>query len=538
MHGSSLFTIIAHARSGALDHAWRLFREAGLETVDDDPAVLAVHGRLLKDQALATRGDERQDFYRRAADTYGRAAAIDGAVYPLINAATLALLAGEPAKSERRARQALERLASAGPDADTPYYLAATRAEALLLTGEVAQARQVLGEAVALAPQAWEDHASTLRQFALILDAKAQSSLWLDALRPPTSLHFAGHMGVAETTTKLAQRVRDVIARERVGFGFGALAAGSDIVIAEALVEMGAELHLILPAPAASFRAASVEPFGEGWCRRFDAVLVQATTLRELGRPLDPPHPLGIRLAAEVAMGEALMHARALATQAMQLLVLDTTDPDKVLEVGGSAWAGEAWCAVGDLQQITLDEPRVTHSVATPDKTSPVLAAVLLVAFSGGDTLAGATHLAQIVLPRLTDALAKSPVPLAPPTWRGESVQVAFASPADAADAAVRMAGALKDLVAFRIAGAYDRAIQAMDPGGPILGPAVNLPMEILPLTPPGAILVSDLFAAAMQMGPRSSANPPRVEYVGDLPSSEIEAPSRLFALKASPDAG
>ena len=520
MYGSPLFTIIAHARSGALDHAWRLFREAG---------------RLLKDQALAARGDERQGFYRQAAEAYGRAAAIDGAAYPLINAATLALLAGDAAQAETRAHQALDRLAAAGPDADTPYYLAATRAEALLLTGQVDQARRILREAIALAPRAWEDHASTLRQFALILDAKAESALWLDALRPPRSLHFAGHMGLSENTVGLAARVRAVLETERVGFGFGALAAGADIVIAEVLVEMGAELHLVLPAPAAVFRAASVEPLGDGWGRRFDVLLAQAETLRELGRPHDPPHPLGVRLAAEVAMGEAVMHARALASQPLQLLVLDAADQGDQKETGGSAWAGEAWCAT-NLPQCILHEPRATPTPSGPAPSPLVLAAVVLIAFSEGDTLAGATRLSQTVLPRLAEILADGPAPLSPPTWRGESVQVAFASPVDAARCAMRAASALNGLVTFQIAGAYDVAIRSAGPDGSILGPAATLPLEVLPLVPPGAILVSDLFAAAMQIG-RWAEPGPRVEYVGDRPSSDLATPSRLFALKASPDA-
>ena len=89
----SLLSIIAYARSGALDHACRLFLEGGFELVDDDPAVLSVRGRLLKDRALAAEGAERRRLYLEAAGAYARAGEIGGATYPLINAATLSLLA-------------------------------------------------------------------------------------------------------------------------------------------------------------------------------------------------------------------------------------------------------------------------------------------------------------------------------------------------------------------------------------------------------------------------------------------------------------
>ena len=46
----ALPTIIALARSGALDRARRLFDEAGLGSVTDEPATLSVRGRLLKDE--------------------------------------------------------------------------------------------------------------------------------------------------------------------------------------------------------------------------------------------------------------------------------------------------------------------------------------------------------------------------------------------------------------------------------------------------------------------------------------------------------
>ncbi|MET0273023.1 MAG: hypothetical protein ABW360_08540, partial [Phenylobacterium sp.] len=69
---SFLLPIIAHARAGALDHAWRLFVETGLEGADE-PAALSVKGRLLKDRARAAEGVARRDLYRQAAAAYLRA---------------------------------------------------------------------------------------------------------------------------------------------------------------------------------------------------------------------------------------------------------------------------------------------------------------------------------------------------------------------------------------------------------------------------------------------------------------------------------
>ena len=60
---------------------------------------MALHGRLLKDSGRAASGDTRRAFYRDAADAYARAGGLTEQTYPLINAATLSLLAGERDRS-------------------------------------------------------------------------------------------------------------------------------------------------------------------------------------------------------------------------------------------------------------------------------------------------------------------------------------------------------------------------------------------------------------------------------------------------------
>ncbi len=316
----AILSIIAHARAGAHARAKAMFAEAGLERVDDDPAVLSVKGRLLKDEALAASGRERKRLYRESARAYARAGELGGASYPLINAATLSLLAGEQREAELLARRILA--ADAG-EAETPYWRAATRAEAQLLLGDIEAAQRGLKDAIACAPQAYEDHAATLRQFGIILDALRESKDWLDGFRPPRSLHFAGHMALATARGALEWEIRKRIAEERIGFGYGALAAGADILIAEALIEAGAELHLLLPAAVNAFRTASVARSGAAWAKRFDVVIERACSIRTIGHGNAPLSPLGIRLAAEVAMGIAVMQAEALMTEAVQLLVLD-----------------------------------------------------------------------------------------------------------------------------------------------------------------------------------------------------------------------
>jgi hypothetical protein len=497
-----------------------MFREAGLDKVSDDPAVLSVRGRLLKDQAREAKGQRQRRLFLDAADAYARASEIGGATYPLINAATLSLLAGRGARARTLAQRVLEKSERDPEEAETPYYREATRAEALLLLGNIARAKQAFAAAMALAPQAYEDHASTLRQFELILDELGEDHSWLDALRPPRTLHFAGHMALAGKNGALAQEVRAAIAEQHIGSGYGALAAGADILIAEALLQAGAELHLILPAPKDEFRKVSVARSGGDWPARFDRVIAATPSVRAIESPADPASPLAIRLAAEVAMGLAVMQAQVLATEAVQLLILDG-------RTGDSGWIAGLWKRSGRRQQV-LAAPRVRSRGKTRTRSAGehgCLAAML--------RIDGTTTLSTELLRKLARALSAAAKPLVPPRWTGEAVLAAFDSAAAAARAALAVRRALGERTELRIAGHYGIAERAKDPfgrGGMLIGPATDLPRVIAMSTPAGAIHVSEDFAAALHAG--SAAGRPHCELVGELPGDEPDNPVRLFSLR------
>ena len=529
---TSILSVIAHARSGALEHAWAMFRAAGLDSVTNDPAVLSVHGRLLKDSAVAAKGAARRGLYLKAARAYARAGALGGALYPLINAATLSLLGGRRDKARALAQQVLDRGQRGEDEPETPYWRAATRAEALLLTGETAKARKEFKDAISLAPRAYEDHASTLRQFALILDELGEDQGWLDACRPPRSLHFAGHMALSSRGGTIERQIRAIIDRERIGFGYGALAAGADIVIAEALLEKGAQLHLILPTPVARFRRASVARFGSVWARRFDGVLESATSVRSIAKECDPHSPLAFRLTTEIAMGSAVMHADTLTSEAVQLLILEKT-AGRSKPMGVSAAAGATWRAGGRRQHV-IAAPRVRTAKgalpARPGRASQIcLAAMLRIDLASADleTIAA-------ILPKLARMLSAQPGPMIAPRWTGEEIVTAYETVSQAAQAALSAAQILKTTSGPRIAGHYALVERTADPfdGGQVLsGCEARTVREMLRSTPPFSVHVSEDFAAALFSGP--AAGRPRVEYVGELPSDRIEPhPMRLYSLR------
>lgn len=523
---SPLLAIVAHVRAGALDRGWRMFAAAGFDAVDDDAAVLALKGRLLKDRALRARGAERLALFAASADAYQKSATLGRATYPLINAATLAKLAGKNDQAGELAARVLTVVEEQRDEQETPYYRAATRAEALLLLDRHEEARAAFAEAIALAPRAWEDHASTLRQFALILDAQGRDAGWLDAYRPPHSLHFGGHMSFDPKVVRrehLDEKIAAVLEEENIGFGYGALAAGADIIIAEALLARRAELHAVLPGGVEAFAAMSVDPFGKAWRRRFDAVLARAETVRPV-RPLGAAPDIAlIGLADEIAMGAALMNGRRLESSAVQLLVLDAANgaPN-----GATGRSGEIWASAGWRQRV-LAAPRETRQ----DPPAPAAAAaeplaVLAIGIAGELAI-------ERVLDKLRQLIAALPEPALLPYLAEDRLILAFAGPGEAAEAAVRLLDAAGQGLALRIGGQYGPAATFRDPFSASLRfvpGSTAAAAGALASAPPGTACVTDDFAAALAAaGPHRPAS----EYIGELDPPDEGPPVGLYALKS-----
>lgn len=122
------------------------------------------------------------------------------------------------------------------------------------------------------------------------------------------------------------QAIRNFIEKEQPGFAYGALAAGSDLLFAQAFLDQkdknqcAAELHVILPFPIDQFRDLSVRPFGDEWLAKFDAALARAETIEILGLD-DPPLELAVEIADRMAMGQAVRNARNLQSTAKAVTI-------------------------------------------------------------------------------------------------------------------------------------------------------------------------------------------------------------------------
>ncbi len=490
--------ITALARAGAVGRGWALFVAGGYDQRGNDPAALAVKGRLLKGRARLASGVGRPPLFAEAAGAYAAAHALSPAPYLAINAATLRLLAGDDPGARRGAAEVLALLDAPAPLADTPYFIAATRAEACQLLGDQAAAKAAMIEAARADPDGWTDRAATVAQLREIAAAQSADAGWIGRFTPPASLHFAGHMGVASGGMAEAQlkiMMGQLLAEHPVGFAWGAIAAGADIVMAEALMAHGAALHVVLPCPPAQFEAQSVAPAGADWTLRYRALLGAATSVQCAADSASSVHDsLATAHAGELAIGGALNNAAMLASTACQLIVTD--------EHGGganTARQAQLWRADSGMQhRLTVPRDAAVEVLFPPEQPDParmltVHLAVTHDALSEARTLPS-TRLAALAAP-VSAVLADLPpgsVRAAPGGW--EAVLAEF----PVALAAVAQLNAL-GTVAVGVHLAIGSVLS--DPASGTLvpyGPAPSLARRLAALAQPGTALASNALAVTL----------------------------------------
>lgn len=516
---ASLPAIITAARAGALDHAERLFAEAGHAWRHDDPAVLAVRARLAKDRALQMPQANRTALLAQAAADYAAADTLLPQPYTRINFATMALLSGDETRGREIAGSILSWLDRDTDLAETPFHIAATRAQALLLRREPELARTALDAARRAAPSAHEDMAATLRDLTLVAEAQGLDTLWLEEFRPPRSVHYAGHLGVSDGPVEsLVDRIDALLDSENIGFGFGALAAGSDIVVAERLLARGCELHVVMPIRPEAFAEQSVVPYGGNWPDRFAACLEAATAVTATAGDTGEYEPLATSLASDAAMGAAALHARRLSTEAVQVLILDEAEGRYGAGLS-TARDGRRWTATG-RRSHTLRWPRETAVVASGDRAKPEgradrrLAAMLHISFLGLDELderefADAVDTVLEPMRQACAALSTQPEIVLP---CGNSRTAVFATPEAAWDYARALLAMPPKRLPLRIAGHYALGHWLGSPSA-LAGRGVNELERVSKVALPGVFTATEVFTTALCL---AAPEPFYAEPIGD----------------------
>jgi class 3 adenylate cyclase len=536
------------AKAGATTRARNEFARLGLDQIDE-PDIAALGARIAKDRSLRAPPTERARLLSAAADQYEAIYSRSGSYYPGINVATLRLLAGEHEAAERVAREVLALCADTAGPSDDAYYRAASEAEAALVLQDIARAQEALARA-ALAPGDYAARAATRRQLRLVCDAVGISDEVLAPLTPPTVIHFTGHMisasgkgrFPAEQELAVSAAIVAMLEQRRVGFAYGSLASGADILFAEALLARGAELHVVLPFAREEFIEISVAPAGALWHERFDACLRRATSVTFATEDRYLGHDWIFAYGSFVAMGLARLRGKFLDGDVRQIAVWDGQE---TTGVAGTGFDVRTWRDLGLAADVI---PCGSGGAPTADAaTAPVEGQRKLKAMLFGD-VRGFSKLTEVQIPpfvvhvlgTLGGVLAKySEQVLYRNTW-GDGIFIVLSDAPAAARCALELQQALEtldlaacglpDTLALRLGGHFGPVFEATDPVQGLtnyFGAHVSRTARIEPVTPPGEVYVTEQFAARLSLERDAFS----CDYVGQVPAAKNYGTIRMYHL-------
>ncbi|HEY7788623.1 MAG TPA: TRAFs-binding domain-containing protein [Casimicrobiaceae bacterium] len=566
---------LAHARAGAAQVAHALLDEAeaapGADAILAD--ILSLRGRLLKDAFhRAPEHAGAAQLVDRAREQYLKAYAIAHDAHPGINAAALAMLAGDEEAARALAREM--RAALAGRSQRSTWDVA-TEAEAQLLLGDLAAASECYAAACALAAGDAGIVATMRRQLRLLSRVMPEANALLPILRAPDVVAFAGHMVDAPDRSAprfpaaLVPAVRERLDRHLAALHqpivFTSAACGSDLLFIEVALDHRAEVNVVLPFDRGDFVRTSVAVGGDEWVARFDAALARATRIimatdeNYLGDDMLFEH------AARLVEGFSQLRAAQLETAPSLLCVLDASSDERV---GGTRASCERWRRninaphVIDLRALrataygaagAAPEPKPSPR-RRPDETirkhpnlaerpQRTLKTLLFADFSGfsrvQDAFAAQFHerFLQIGAAQIAASRTK---PLDAKTW-GDGLYVVFDSPQDGAAFALGFldrtldfdwtAAGLASTSRIRVALHAGPVFRGFDPvmeRNDYFGSSVTRAARIEPVTQPGTVYASEAFAATLAAtGQRDYA----LEYIGRLPLAKAYGESRIYRL-------
>lgn len=566
-HPIQIEEVVALARMASLEEAQALYDEYGLERALDSRAQ-SLKARFKKDVGFSVDPGspdrirlltESRDAYldiAREHDPDGPAPNREQYEYNAINAVSLS------AMIERMDDVAdmVEKLFRDDPESS--YWSWATRAELLLATGAPSEAvADALRTATAQADALTGYRASTMTQ----LDRIRPGHPALDVLRPGPVLHYSGHI-IAPRGAKtgrvlwrheaeLTRRIHAALDALQPSEVFGSLAAGADIVIVEWALAQGRDAHVYLPFGRKHFLETSVAGSGAKWRRRALACM-RHERCRVAYLTHDAPvegDDWAFHAVSRASMGAAIIQANRVKAAARQLLVWDG-------EISGGVAGASADRAIWDETGLGRDEvlvgdlgAKAARRTDAPGGGPARVPKALIFGDVKNFSKLGEAQLPEFVetvMGAVRDALAATTGRYGADalsfsnTW-GDGVFAVFDTAAPAAffalDLQDRMAAltgrfgeiGLPPDLAIRLGLHYGVVYPLVEPvtgSNNYFGEAVARAARIEPVTKAGKVFVSEEFAAALALDPRS---PAMAEYVGEVDTAKKYGRFRLYRIRA-----
>jgi len=523
---------LAMARLGDPHAALRIFERNRVEEIGTEDA-LALRGRLLKDLATRADGQKRIDLFRQSSQAYRLAYDVSDGYFSGINAATTSLLAGDDEEARRLATSIGRR-----PDIADPqdYYAAASAAEAMLVRGEVEEAT-ALFDAARRRPDASPGNvASTARQVRLIAERLSipdeQCERLLAAIRPSPVIHFCGHMFRAgwPVEQELRRAIDAILDETGALIAYGPLACGADILIAEAVLARGGELHAVMPFAEEDFLRTSVRLGGADWEARYVRARDAAASVTFATQIQHSDDDELFAYCSKLVMGLARLRAGVMQSEVFQLAVWDGRPANGVAGTAADCVEWERQGGKTRIVPIPKDRPPLDAVIfAQPgDRPRWALRSILFADFAGFSRLEEdrLSQFLQVVMGRIAKVLDRhGDAVLTRNSW-GDAAHVVIATPAQAAQIALEIQSELNPRLLQEMGLPPEGGMRISLHHGPIFehfdavrsaqtfyGTEVTVAARIEPRVPVGAIYTTQPFAAMVE----SDQNDLNFELVGKM---------------------
>ena len=546
--------ILTLARSGDFSQAERLLHEFGLAGHADEN-IAALQARLLRDRAWKEKQGFDPILVRQAAHLYCEIYHRTGGGYSGINGATLSLLSGSPDRARSMAMEVLTVTAQMGVN---DYYHFATQAEALLLLGRCPEAIAALTQAAALV----DDRAAlagTRRQLRWVCEYLGLDAVTiLEPIRAGAVMHYTGHMIAAPgadgrfppaAEPMVARQIQALLVDLNISIGYGALAGGADILIAEALLDRRGELHVVLPLETEAFIRYSVRPSGSEWVARCRACLARAASVSATTDHTEDESPEIFALSSRIAMGLAMHKARSLDAPIQQVAVWDGVQTGRI---AGTSADVAGWSKKG--LPCSIIAPGSTAPIplpAAPTAVQPQSELRCVRAILFGD-VKGFSKLSEPQLPLFIKHVLKRLAKITQRyekdielsnTW-GDGFFLVFEQVEAAAACALALQDTMKqvdflplglpDYISLRIGGHVGPVFSCVDPmtGRPnIYGSHVTRTARIEPIAPPGSVFVTESFAACLNFTANEEFS---CSYCGVIATAKGYGEMRSYLLRSA----
>lgn len=551
--------VLALARARATRQALQAFDATLAPSIESAPAaqardIASLRARCLKDLAFE-KIEGRREALLAAAAAYEAAYDRFGGYYPLINAATLHLLAGDIEEARALADKTLGELDTHGADGDA-YWRLATRAEALLVRGALTFAEEAIVAAAGLGTAAASDLASTKKQLLAVCRFQHIDTAILASFRIPRPLRYCGHQNLwsAESGAghrksierRLAGAIDRFLGERGIGYAYGSLASRAETIVAETVLERGLELNLVFPFRLEEFVRICIAPAGEEWVQRFESCLKRAHSVSYV---LDNDFLDDASLFTQCgshSMGLAELRARHVAVEPLQLAVWSGPTPN-----AGAGMQSEIaqWMHPGCESHVLTPNGEFAgaHSTAAPfqpDEDRIRIRCFLFADVSGFSRLREVqlVPFVEQFLGGLGEVIGRFETDLR--ETAGDGIYLVMRNPAQAAECALEMqrrvrkfdfAGTgLPPSLNLRIAIHHGPGQVVTDPIlhlRKLVGREITRAARMEPITPLGEVYVTEQMACALALS--TEADRFTCEYVGVVPSAKSFGSFRMYSLKS-----